>query len=173
MGQQDQQDQPGRQGRQGAEAPLRWIRVVLAGLGVCGLVVPALAVLLEDQLVAAWAGGAGLGADDTRVPPTFAPVAVVMSGVLLGHLLMLWLLVRAAQPWARHALALTGALVALGALALLLTGPPLVFVLAGMVVAGLGVGLAAACEHPDVAAWFRAHRVDDVDGTPIGAPPLG
>lgn len=101
---------------------LIWVLVLL------GAAVTVLAVVFDEELVASWAGLPGQSVDDTRVPPTFVPVAVVLYGTMAILLLVLTAFLRGGHNWARHCIAASGVLSALVVLASLRTGPPTVFV---------------------------------------------
>jgi len=100
---------------------LIWALIALA------LAATVLAVVFDDELVVAWAGGAGLSADDTRVPPSFTPVVVVLCIVVAVLVLVLMSFLQGGHNWARHCLAATMALIALATLSGLRTNPPALF----------------------------------------------
>ena len=105
---------------------LVWLLVVLA------LAVTVLAVVFDDDLVAAW-GGQGVSADDTRVPPSFTPVVIVLFVVVSSLVLVLMALFRDGLNWARHCLAAGFVLIAIAALAGVRTDPPALFVVFSVV----------------------------------------
>ncbi|MEO9324684.1 hypothetical protein ABFT23_14415 [Nocardioides sp. C4-1] len=100
---------------------LVWALVLLAG------VMTVLAVVLDDQILDA-AGTPANNPDDTRVPPSYSPVVVVLYVTLAALVLVLLAFVRNAHNWARHCLAVTFVLLALAMVALLVAGPPVTFV---------------------------------------------
>ncbi|CAN5537139.1 hypothetical protein BH11ACT8_BH11ACT8_19850 [soil metagenome] len=105
---------------------LVWL-LVLVGAGVT-----VLASIFDEDLVTAWAGGQGRSADDTRVPPSFTPVLVVLFVVVSSLLLVLMSFLRNGHNWARHCLGGAMILVAVAIVAGIGTSPPTVFLLAAI-----------------------------------------
>ncbi len=100
---------------------LVWALVVFAAA------ISFLAVLLDDEILRA-TGGAGVSADDTRVPASYSPVVVVLYVVVAGLVLVLLAFLRGGHNWARHSLAVTFALLAVSTVAVLRAGVPVEFV---------------------------------------------
>ena len=112
---------------------------VIWALVVVATAVTVLAVVRDDDLVAAWAGGQGRSVDDTRVPPSFTPVVVVLYVVISLLLLVLLAFLRGGHNWARHCIAAGAALVAIAVVSGMRTDPPVEFV-----VAAIGILILAA-----------------------------
>jgi hypothetical protein len=137
-----------------------WATGLLAVLVVLGAVVTGLIVVLQDQLVRAWAEGRpdtrhvlrtrGLDAvknGDVQVPQ-FIPVALTLFVVVA---LLIWVLsafLRGGYGWARVALTVTLFFLAVGTIGALRTGAPVTF----MVLSLLSFPVEAA------AAYFLWHR---------------
>ena len=98
---------PAGEGRAGMARPASVERAswVIWALVVVATAVTVLAVVRDDDLVAAWAGGQGRSVDDTRVPPSFTPVVVVLYVVISILLLVLLAFLRGGHNWARHCIA--------------------------------------------------------------------
>lgn len=129
------------------------LAVALVGAQVViGCVMAGLAVVLDDEILRA-AGGYAVSPDDTRVPPTYSPVAVVLAVVLSGLVLVLLAFFRGGHGWARHCLTVTCTIVGVAFVALLVSGTPAVLA------AGIGVWLVVdvatlwALNRPEVAAY--------------------
>lgn len=105
-----------------------------------------LAVVLRDELVAAWSGGPA--ADDSIQPPAFVPVVVVLYVTLASLILVLLALLRSGQSWARHCLAGLVIFLAVGTLAALRTGPPALFVAVAVVSLVLDAVTVCLLWHP-------------------------
>lgn len=105
---------------------LIWVMVALA------TVVTALAAVFDDDLVTAWVGGAGRSADDTRVPPSFTPVLIVLYVVVASLLLVLMAFLRDGHNWARHVIGGSTLLIALAIISAVRTGPPTVFLVSAV-----------------------------------------
>ena len=121
---------------------------------VLALLFTALAVVFDDELVATWAGEAQRSADDTRVPPSFTPVVVVLYAVVAILTLILTAFVRGGHNWARHTLAALIVLTAVGAVGGLRVGPPLVFVVGALVTLLVDLGILAALYHRDTSRFL-------------------
>lgn len=100
-----------------------WAVLGLVAVGAVGSV---LAVVLRDELVAAWSVGHPV--DSAIQPPSFVPVVVVLYVTFASLMLVLLALLRSGQNWARHCLAGLVVFLAVGTLATLRTGPPPLFV---------------------------------------------
>ncbi len=147
--------------------------VGLMGLGTV------LTVLLEDDLIRAWAernpGAREIiesgGIDALRASsisiPAFVPVVVVMFIVMLGLLGVLRVFFREGYEWARLSLAAVSLLIGLGAgLIAFREDPPAVFVVLCVVTILVDVAFLALLAHPDTTefvrgAWLTHHA--DVD----------
>ncbi len=126
---------------------LIWLLVLLsAGVTV-------LAVIFDAELVTAWAGGQGSSADDTRVPPSFAPVVVVLFVVVASLLLVLMSFLRDGHNWARHCLGAGTLMIAFVIAAGLRTSPPTVFAVSAIVALVLDVLLLVALYLPTTSAY--------------------
>lgn len=111
------------------ERPVALTRVTQAVwlLVLAGAALTALAGILDEEIIRS-TGAPGATADDTRVPPSFTPVVVVLYVVVAVLVLVLLAFLRGAHDWARHSLAATLALLALATAAVLRTAPPAAFV---------------------------------------------
>jgi hypothetical protein len=146
--------------------------VALMGLGTL------LTVLLQDDLVEAWAEGnpgarqilreggiEALKASSISLP-AFVPVVVVMFIVLVGLLAVLWIFFREGYEWARVSLAVMGLLFGLAA-GLIAFGesPPVVFVVLCVLTLVVDVVFLALLAHPDTTEFVKgswlAHREAD------------
>lgn len=110
---------------------IRAVQLVLLMVLLAG-VATVLAVVFDDDLVTAWVGGAGSTADDTRVPPSFTPVVIVLYVVVASLMLVLMSFLRDGHNWARHVLGGTTVLIALTIVSCIRTGPPTVFLVIGI-----------------------------------------
>ncbi|MDO9454732.1 hypothetical protein [Nocardioides sp.] len=99
---------------------LVWVLVLLAAA------VTVLAVVLDDDILRSTAGT--VSADDTRVPPSFTPVVIVLDVVVSSLVLVLLAFVQGGHNWARHCLAVSFVLLAVATAAVLRTAPPVEFV---------------------------------------------
>ncbi len=113
-----------------------------------------MAVLRDDDVIAAWVGGQGRSPDDTRVPPSFTPVVVVLYVVISSLLLVLLAFLRGGHNWARHCIAAGVGVVAFVVAAGLRTDPPLEFLVASIVIVVLA-GVAAGAALPAVDLGLR------------------
>ena len=146
---------------------------VLMGLGTV------LTILLQDELVEAWAEGnpgareilreggiEALKASSISLP-AFVPVVVVMFVVLLGLLGVLRVFFREGYEWARLSLAALGLLIGLAAgLIAFRESPPAVFVALGVVTLLVDIAFLALLAHPDTTefvrgSWLAHHEVPD------------
>jgi hypothetical protein len=149
----------------------------LVGLMALGTV---LTVLLEDELIRAWAehnegareilaeGGLDALKASSISLPAFVPVVVVMFIVMLGLLAVLRVFFREGYEWARLSLAGVGLLVGLGAgLIAFREHPPAVFVVLCVVTLLVDVVFLALLAHPDTTEFIRgawlAHRESDAN----------
>ncbi len=136
-------------------ASLRLAAALVGVLVLLGAVLTVLAAVLDDEILRA-TGGAGVSADDTRVPASFAPVVVVLDVVATGLVLTLAALLLAGHDWARHSLTATLALIAVATVSGLTTaGVPPTVVVAGVVVLVVEAALVALLYRPEVGAWVR------------------
>ena len=146
---------------------------VLMGLGTV------LTIVLQDELVEAWAEGnpgareilreggiEALKASSISLP-AFVPVVVVMFVVVLGLLAVLWVFFREGYEWARLSLAAMGLLIGLAAgLIAFRESPPAVFVALCVVTLLVDVAFLALLAHPDTTefvrgSWLAHHEVPD------------
>lgn len=148
------------------------VLVALMGLGTL------LTVLLQDDLVEAWAEGnpgareilreggiEALEASSISLP-AFVPVVVVMFIVLLGLLAVLWVFFREGYEWARVSLAVVGLLFGLAAgLIAFRESPPVVFMVLCVLTLVVDVVFLALLAHPDTTEFVKgswlAHREAD------------
>ena len=146
---------------------------VLMGLGTV------LTIVLQDELVEAWAEGnpgareilreggiEALKASSISLP-AFVPVVVVMFVVVLGLLAVLWVFFREGYEWARLSLVALGLLIGLAAgLIAFRESPPAVFVALCVVTLLVDVAFLALLAHPDTTefvrgSWLAHHEVPD------------
>lgn len=125
---------------------LTWLLVLLA------LALTVLAVIFDDELLRA-SGAAGTSADDTRVPPSFTPVVIVLYVTVVSLVLVLLSFVVGGHNWARHCLTATFGVVALATIAAVRLDPPLVFVAVGLVSFVLEGLLVYHLYRPETAAY--------------------
>ena len=134
----------------------------LMGLGVV------LTILLEDDLIEAWAEGNPAAREIVREGgidalkassmslPAFVPVVIVMFVVLLGLLAVLRVFFREGYEWARVSLASVGLLMGLAAgLIAFRESPPVVFAVLCVVVLVVDVAFLALLAHRDTTEFFR------------------
>ena len=134
--------------RPGAVTGAMWLLVgVVAMSGAIAL----LTAIFRGQLVDSWAEGrTDLGSVE---PPSFVPVAVTMFVVvalLVGVLLMFF---REGHNWARIVLSGLVAILVLGTLAGLRTGPPPFFVVVCLLAIALDVAAFVMLWHKDTRAY--------------------
>jgi hypothetical protein len=98
-----------------------WLLVLL------GAALAVLAVVLDDEIIRSTRAGT-VSADDTRVPPSFTPVVIVLDVVVSSLVLVLLAFVQGAHNWARHCLAVALVLIGVATVAILRTAPPVAFV---------------------------------------------
>ncbi len=134
---------------------LVWVLVVAAA------VITIVSVVFDHDLVATW-GDHGVSADDTRVPPTFAPVAIVLFVVVAALMLVLMALFRDGHDWARHSLGAGVVLVVIATVSVVRTGPPTLFVVLALVTMALEIALLVCLYAPSTNAFFarRGTRAD-------------
>jgi hypothetical protein len=138
---------------------------VLVGLMGLGTV---LTILLQDDLVEAWAEGnpgareilreGGIDALNASSisSPAFVPVVVVMFIVVLGMLAVLRIFFREGYEWARVSLAGMGLLIGLAAgLIAFRESPPVVFVVLCVVTILVDLVFLALLVHPDTTEFVR------------------
>ena len=114
-------------------------------IGVYG-VASILTAFFHDELVDAWA--AGRPDTGSVQPPAFVAVAIVMFVVVASLLGVLMHFFHVGLAWARVLLTALTVVIALGTLALVVTGPPALFVV--VLLLGLVLDLAAL-----VSLWHR------------------
>ena len=131
---------------------LIWALVALA------LVVSVLAVVYDDALADVWAGGQGLAADDTRVPPSFAPVVVVLFVVVASLILVLVAFLQGAHNWARHCLAGFVLLIAVATVAGVVAGPPAQFVVCCVLSLVLDAAILVLLYRPETSRFVTLGR---------------
>ncbi len=143
---------------------IRAVQLILLLVAIA-LVVSVLAVVFDDDLVAAWADSTGVSADDTRVPPSFAPVVVVLLVTVASLALVLMSFLLGGHNWARHCLAATFVLVAIATLSGLRTEPPMVFAVFAAVSLVLDVLIVVCLYRPATSTYVappqrgvEAHR---------------
>ena len=112
-----------------------------------------LAVVLDDDTIIAWVGGEGRSPDDTRVPPSFTPVVVVLYVVIASLLLVLLAFLRGGHNWARHCIAAGALLVAFSVTSGLRTDPPTAFLVAALLIVALALVLVVLLYLPATNAW--------------------
>lgn len=125
---------------------LVWTLVLLAA------VMTVLAVVLDDEILQA--AGAPANPDDTRVPPSYTPVVIVLYLTLAALVLVLLAFVRGAHNWARHCLTVAFVLLALAMVALLVAGPPVAFVPFVVVWLALDAALLHQLYRPESGAFL-------------------
>ena len=132
---------------------LIWLMVALA------TVVTVLAVVFDDDLVTAWVGGAGRSVDDTRVPPSFTPVLIVLYVVVASLLLVLMAFLRDGHDWARHVIGASTVLIALSIVSAVRTDPPTVFLVSAILALVIDALLLVCLYLPSTTAYVaRAPR---------------
>jgi len=127
-----------------------------------------LTVLLEDELIRAWAegnpgareivedGGVDALKASSIAVPAFVPVAVVMFLVLLGLLAVLRVLFREGYEWARLSLVGVAVMIGLGAgLIAFRESPPAVFVVLSVATLVVDAAFVVFLVHPDTTAFIR------------------
>jgi len=136
-----------------------WLLVALVAItGLAAL----LTVLFKDQLIDSWASGrADAGAVE---PPAFVPVSVVMFIVIAAVAAVLLQFFRYGYNWARIALTVLAACMAVATLAGLRTDPPLIFWVASVVALLLDLALVACLWHKDTRAFVAERPVE------VGSP---
>jgi hypothetical protein len=175
-------------GRQWPESVLNAQRCLAAVVALLALAT-ALTILLEDQLIEAWAehnpgareilhdGGISALKNSSIALPAFVPVAVVMFVVLLGLLGVLRVFFREGYEWARLSLAGAGLLVALGSgLIAFREDPPAVFAVLAVVTMIVDVVFLGLLAHPDTTAFIRGSWLvhhESADTTPTTGPSAG
>ena len=130
-----------------------WLVGVLIALSVITAV---LAIVLQDELMDAWASGkedAG-----SIEPPSIVPVAVVMLVVVALLVVVLLEFFRARHGWARPTLTAIVVLFALATLATLRIGPPAAFVVLGIASLVVDVLVVVTLWHRDTTAYLRTER---------------
>ncbi len=174
-------------GRQWPESVVNAQRCLTALAALLALAT-VLTVLLDDQLIEAWArrnpgareilqdGGIEALKNSSIALPAFVPVAVVMFVVLLGLLGVLRVFLREGYEWARLSLAGVGLLVGLGSgLIAFREHPPVVFVVLAVATILVDVAFLGLLAHPDTTAFVRGSWLvhhDSADTTSTG-PTLG
>ena len=151
----------------------------LGALTVLMAVGTLLTILLQDDLIEAWAegnpgareilreGGVEAVKASSISLPAFVPVVVVMFVVVLGLLAVLWVFFREGYEWARMSLACMGLLIGLAAgLIAFRESPPAVFVVLCVVTILVDLVFLALLAHPDTTefvrgAWLVHHEMPD------------
>ena len=148
-------------------ASLTWVTRCLAAIVGLGLVTTVLIVVRRDDLIRSWAEGRrdlrrvlatqGLDAikDGGVQPPEFVPVAIVLFVVMA---LLLWVLsafLRAGYNWARVSLTFTLFFLAVGTLAGVKTGTPVLFTVISVASFPLEVAAIFFLWHKDTSAHLR------------------
>jgi hypothetical protein len=154
-------------GAQQYPASMTWATRLLAALMALGAVVTVLIVVLQDQLIRAWAEGR---ADTRKVlrtrgleavksgevqVPQFIPVALTLFVVVALLIWVLTMFLRAGYTWARIALTIALFFLAVGTIAGLRTGLPATFTV--FAVASFPIECAAAyfLWDKDTSAFLR------------------
>jgi hypothetical protein len=152
-------------------ASLAWAQRALAGLSVLGVLATVLVVVRRDSLVRSWAEGRsdmrrvlqtqGLQAikDGPVHPPAFVPVAVVLCVVVVSLIWVVTAFLRGGFGWARIVLSVLVFFLAVGTIAGLRTGQPVVFEVLSVVSFPLEAVVLVALWHRDTGAFLRG---DDV-----------
>lgn len=144
---------------------------ILWGLVALGALATVLTVVLQDNLLRAWAldhatardiyleGGLAAVEESSIRPPAFVPVAVVLFLVVAVLLWVLLVFLRAGDNWARLSIVGLIAFVAVATVGALRTGPPTVFVMIAGISLALEAVLVGLLLHPDTGAFVRRpHR---------------
>lgn len=132
---------------------LVWTLVLLAAA------MAVLAAVLDNEILRSF-DGAGVSADDTRVPPSFTPVVIVLDIVVTSLVLVLLAFVRGGHNWARHCLAVAFVLVGVAFVAMLRTGPPIAFFAPVIGWLLLDAALLYFVYRPESAAWAAPRPLD-------------
>jgi hypothetical protein len=147
---------------------------VLMGVGTV------LTIVLQDDLIEAWAegnpgareilreGGVEALKSSSISLPAFVPVVVVMFIVLLGLLAVLRVFLREGYEWARISLASVALLIGLAAgLIAFRESPPAVFVVLCVVSLAVDLAFLGLLAHPDTTEFIRGswlvHHEKDAD----------
>jgi hypothetical protein len=160
-------------------ASVSWAARLLAALVALGAVVTVLIVVLQDQLIRAWAQGRpdtrkvlrtrGLDAvkNGDVLVPHFIPVAVTLFVVVA---LLIWVLtafLRGGYGWARIALTVTLFFLAVGTIAGLRTGAPATFMALSVASFPLEAAAAYFLWHKDTGDFLRgAWTAREIEDTP-------
>jgi drug/metabolite transporter (DMT)-like permease len=145
--------------RPGAVTGAIWLLVgVVAMTGVTAL----LTAVFHDELVDDWAEGrTDVGSVE---PPAFVPVAITLFVVVALLAFVLLMFFREGHNWARLLLSALVAVLVVGTLASLRTGPPPVFVVAALLSIAVDVAAFVMLWHKDTRAfvdddfWADSHR---------------
>lgn len=139
------------QGRATAVAAAVWLTGALV---VLSMVTAGLSMVFKSELTDAWESGRP---DAGSVePPDIVPVVVVMLVVIALMMAVLLEFFRARHGWARVAITVTVAALAIGTLATLRIGPPALFVVLSIVSLVLDAAVLVALWHRDTGVYLRA-----------------
>lgn len=139
------------QGRAPAVTAAVWLTGALVALS---LVTAGLSMAFASDLTEAWeAGRPDAGSVE---PPDIVPVVVVMLVVMALTTAVLLEFFRARHGWARVAITVTVASLAIGTLATLRIGPPALFVVLALVSLVLDAGVLIALWRRDTGVYLRA-----------------
>lgn len=142
-----------------------WLLIAVA------TVATVLAVVVDDDTIVAWVGGQGRSPDDTRVPPSFTPVVVVLYVVISCLLLVLLTFLRGGHNWARHCIAAGAVLVGVVVTSGLRTDPPVEFLVPALCVLALAAVLVVLLYLPSTSAFVGRIEDPPVDDEPAVSAP--
>jgi hypothetical protein len=111
-----------------------------------------LTAVFDDELVSSWS--AGRPDTGSVEPPAFVAVAIVMFIVVASLLGVLMHFFHVGLAWARVLLTVLTVVVALGTLALVVTGPPALFLVVLLIGLVLDVAALASLWHRDTSAYL-------------------
>lgn len=126
------------------------------GLIALGALTTVLAVVFEDDLIAAWAKNQP--ADTTIQQPAFAPVAIVLFIVTAGTIAVMLPFYRGGYNWGRITLVAIVSMIAITTLAGLRTEPPVLFVVISLLSIPLDAAIVWFMVHRDTNAFLRGDR---------------
>jgi hypothetical protein len=129
-----------------ATISLLWMLVL-----VCGLTM-VLAIVLRDDLVAAWR----VGKSEELDPPAFVPVSITMFVVILMLAWVLAVMFRAGHEWARWSIVGLAVLIGFSAVVGLPLDLPLGFTVVCVAALLVDAALVVAVLHPRTHAFFRS-----------------
>ncbi|WP_166140462.1 hypothetical protein [Nocardioides ochotonae] len=148
---------------------------VLWALVAFGAVAVLLTWIFEDDLIRSWAeghrsvrdvlasGGIEAVKDGEIKPPAFVPVTAVIYLVMGGLLAVLAPLFAAGFEWARICLVVTLLTLVVGVVAILITGPPSLFLALSVIGLMLTLALLVLLLHKDTTAYLHGWSAEDRD----------